>query len=821
MGSLDRAAQALRVAKLIAADIPVPGLSTALELALSIIEIAKDARDARDECALLAERAANISLGIYDQLKACPWDGESAPIATREHVSALLCTLQDIENAMRRRQKKRLLSLVWKRDDVADEVKKLTIRLEDSMQLFTVQAALDVSQGVNALTGRFARHAEDSVRLGDALLRSTRDIDAKCSSILQRVTLTETSDGTLRYFSRADFDLLSEDITERSLAPRQGARSGVSRYRATLRTEPLRDMAVVVHVYRRRDRRFSEAVDLAKRLWHPNIVSTLGYSRPSDPFHSFIVTENTHPFEEYLNTLHGAQRLRLIMKTASTDSLCMYTMYTPAHLTNLMQWKEMIVATEYLEDEGLGEILRVSAPVQYDDLYPISPKTLAVDPRGADCVKLSLNQVLTAGSEGTDGVVLPPLGGNYYAIKGDREFHAAILQFFEAVDLDAADSGEIADCWTRLLHGEFTGFSQCAVAPGIAGKFRAFWAEGYGAIPRVGQPMIHYADEERVGPHPCAVPESSGVKITFKKPDILPGPPHGSLLFILSDDGLKPAPGSGDRYSDEAFAARREYSSDDYVCDMDLTFDFDGGWMKWTRFTLKRVPLDAAQSRLLFTQSLQPYPRMPVPKAPPPQDPSISLAEPYLIRYYTETALIAADEGAQLPVPLYFFMLHHTHREQCLDENSVPWGFWSIEENPTSFPTDITFDPTLYFEGVNRYREVARSFRWTQVLGGYTFLISTRVMLDYEIFPTDEVLFLQRHYYGSVIQEEPSMHSRDLSNPGDCGSDGDEDIGDEDTVYDAQLGDSENVKEDILKPEDIYTDIAETAQFDSSDDPSL
>ncbi|KAI0363694.1 hypothetical protein BV20DRAFT_920247, partial [Pilatotrama ljubarskyi] len=319
MASLERIAQALHVAKVIAAEIPVRGLSTALQTAFNIVELAKvctcGARDARDECSQLAERAANISLGIYDQLKACSWDGEPAPIATREHVTTLLCTLQDSENMMRRRQKKRLLYLALRQDMVTDEVKKLTLRLEDAMQLFMVQAALDVSQGMDALTGRFLRHAEDSARLGDALMKSARDIDAKCTHILQRVTLTETSDGSLRYFAREDLELLSEDIDVGGVPPKEDQRRRVVRYRAVLRTAPLRDTAVVVHVYWKRDREFSATVDLTRRLWHPNIVSTLGYSRPGDPgSRGFIVTENDFPYEEYLSTLRGAQRYRLILK---------------------------------------------------------------------------------------------------------------------------------------------------------------------------------------------------------------------------------------------------------------------------------------------------------------------------------------------------------------------------------------------------------------------------------------------------------------------------------------------------------------------------
>ncbi|KAI0372231.1 hypothetical protein BV20DRAFT_1050981 [Pilatotrama ljubarskyi] len=211
--SIDAAIDLLRVAKLVAAEVPVPGLSTALETALSIAESAKNVKDTRDGCKALAERAASLSLGIYDALKKRPWGTEAAPISTQEHVVTLLCALQDIENLMWRRQKRRWLSLVLKQDAIADEVKRLTTKLDDAVKLFTVQAALEVGEGMNILTNRVLQHAENSERLGDALLKSSKDVNTNVTDLLHRVTLTATHDGPLRYYTYEDL-ALSEVIPE-------------------------------------------------------------------------------------------------------------------------------------------------------------------------------------------------------------------------------------------------------------------------------------------------------------------------------------------------------------------------------------------------------------------------------------------------------------------------------------------------------------------------------------------------------------------------------------------------------------------------------
>ncbi|KAI0357053.1 hypothetical protein OH77DRAFT_122911 [Trametes cingulata] len=180
MLSLERITHALRVSRLVAAEVPVRGLSTALETALSILHLAKeltlvniesftseslmsgqDAKGAGYECSLLAQRAASMSAGIYDHLKHVAGYREHDVAATEETHP----------------------TLALKRDMVMDEVKELLVRLEDAMCLFTVPAAMEFIK-------------EDA-----------QDIDAKCSRILPRVTLTETSDGTLHYFAREDFAL--------------------------------------------------------------------------------------------------------------------------------------------------------------------------------------------------------------------------------------------------------------------------------------------------------------------------------------------------------------------------------------------------------------------------------------------------------------------------------------------------------------------------------------------------------------------------------------------------------------------------------------
>ncbi|KAI0672643.1 hypothetical protein C8Q78DRAFT_1076993 [Trametes maxima] len=312
--SLEAALALLRLGKAVSPVLPIPLLSIVFDTALSIGERAKKIRNMRDSCRSLSERATRFTAEVYEHLRNC---GDSGSTATSRQIEVLLGILQDIDGLMRRRRKTRLVRLVFRADAIADEVKELNRQLDDAISSFMVQYALDTSHRIGLLinTGdRILQYIDDSARVHDRILERTQSIRANVATLLQRVTVTSTHDGALRYFGREDVMLTGfvDDQATPTLPYEQGQR--VVRHRATLRTGPLSGVNVVVHTYPRRDPRFLVAIDLAKTIWHPNIALILGYSRPGDTHHSFIVTEEYHPSERFLRSVGGVDSVRLTLQ---------------------------------------------------------------------------------------------------------------------------------------------------------------------------------------------------------------------------------------------------------------------------------------------------------------------------------------------------------------------------------------------------------------------------------------------------------------------------------------------------------------------------
>ncbi|OJT14936.1 hypothetical protein TRAPUB_8506 [Trametes pubescens] len=198
MQILERSINALELAKLVTAGLPVPGLSLVLDSALSIAKKAKEVEDTRDDCRALAERAATLVLAVYQQLK-----NGSGETAAKEHVTTFLQNLQDIENLMARRLRARQrgrFMFVIKHGKIAKEVKALTAKLDESYRHFLIQTALVVDQSLNTLTSgniRMMRHIDDSARVGEVVLGETRVIRTGISDLADRVGGNLIFDGTI------------------------------------------------------------------------------------------------------------------------------------------------------------------------------------------------------------------------------------------------------------------------------------------------------------------------------------------------------------------------------------------------------------------------------------------------------------------------------------------------------------------------------------------------------------------------------------------------------------------------------------------------
>ncbi|EIW51842.1 uncharacterized protein TRAVEDRAFT_54266 [Trametes versicolor FP-101664 SS1] len=337
MKLLDASIKALEIAKLATAEIPIPGLSSALECALSIAKKAKfiqEIEDTQDDCRALAERAATIILATYQQLQT----GSGSDTGVKEHVTALLQHLQDIENlidrCLRRGKRKRLLLMV-KHRKIADEVKTLTMKLEDSFRTFMIQAALSIDQSMDTLTSgnlRMLQHIDDSARVGEVVLGDTRAIRTGLSNLAYRVEGNASFDGNFRLFARENLAFLQPIVDPdklRHMATQHGGepvlvqataqpRIGrVFRYRAMLKAAgEMSGTQVVVYTYPSHDdQRFVVALKSAKQICHPYVLTVLGYSRPGSPGEAaYIVTEDYLPCTEYIDALRGTDKLRAFLK---------------------------------------------------------------------------------------------------------------------------------------------------------------------------------------------------------------------------------------------------------------------------------------------------------------------------------------------------------------------------------------------------------------------------------------------------------------------------------------------------------------------------
>ncbi|KAI0672624.1 hypothetical protein C8Q78DRAFT_668693 [Trametes maxima] len=274
---------ALKAAKPVADLIPVPGVGTAVELALSLAELAKDVKDTEDDCKALAERAAELSLGIYDQLRLCgtALDGSSMT----EHVERLISVLGSIEDMMKRRRT--FWRRIVQRQKMVEQVTKLSDKLESAVSLFQVQALVRTGQQQAMqieMTSRILMTVEGLASMNvDEFQLSVRDV------------------------------VLGEVLTDDEIGPSESAERVAERYSAVLHRGTDRQK-VVVKRFREKNHAFAEEVKLAKKLWHPNILQFVGYSPNQHmPFLAFNMVSHVGSFEALGCTMDGLKKFLWVL----------------------------------------------------------------------------------------------------------------------------------------------------------------------------------------------------------------------------------------------------------------------------------------------------------------------------------------------------------------------------------------------------------------------------------------------------------------------------------------------------------------------------
>ncbi|KAL1939176.1 hypothetical protein VTO73DRAFT_10217 [Trametes versicolor] len=715
MSTIDTLLMSLRIAKEVSCEIPIPGLSTALALTVSILEKAKEVKDTREGCRSLAKRAARFSLGVYDQLK--ERDTDAGSIGTRERVTRLLCNLQDIENLMERSRKKRLLGFLGRHRDIAAEVYRLRDDLEDTIKLFMarnyqIQTGLDIDQKIDVLVNanvRVLQHVEDSARVGEIVVEETRGIRVDMSKLAQHLSGASMFDGSFRYFAREDIDLLDpvdhgefhipkhqedKDLLIVSAASQTHEIGRVLCYRAVVKASGyLCGRQVVVRTYPKGDDpRFMEAIKSAKRFCDPYILSVLGYSRPGDVCEtSYLVTEDYCPFQTYLKSFCGIAFLR----------------------ERLQMMAQICVAIDHLETMGLYELL---SPAYYwvhgIKRYNIRSDDLVFDPRYGGRVKWA--PALLKGGE--------------VSVRSMTSFPAVLMSRMGLADglraAACASDAHVACYWFLRIRKS---------SPASTSPERILWNPWQPAAHGPQYPIGTWVGRNHLRERWSVISSPDNcfhVNTTHERTPLIVVP--FTVVSQRSDYERV-------NYNDEKIS-KAEYLQ---VPDADLgemcvdveRLRTDG--MKWKRYQFSCVPLGAT---LLFRQRVEKsarsahFPRMvsSLPDVSALEYKSIGIVDSYIS--YTETTASRAVHIPEQtvtgpPSPLWFFAAQPDGQDQdVLRRGDIPWGFWSSEKDPECVPEGIVFDPTPQYERVDE-NTLALLSTWTQTIGDVTLTIKTKYAL--------------------------------------------------------------------------------------------
>ncbi|KAI0820166.1 hypothetical protein BC628DRAFT_919211 [Trametes gibbosa] len=318
MGYTEKTILALQAARAGVGALPVsiPALSIALDAALKIAELAKSVKDTRKACERLAERAEECMVDVYEELKGCGTavDGAEA----QKGVVRLLSVLDAIQCNMERKQERNVLKSVWNLAKNKSDLEELSQALEDARNNFLVRAAIRTDGRLAAIGEQqqeLVRHAQDSERVDDALLSAARTQGTVLVEVKEYLALIAASNDRFRLrmtemklLEKLDEDCEMEGTGEEAAGV--GGR-GIVRFRAEMYADK---SLLVVKRFPRRDRTFTDEVELLKGLWHPNIVQLRGYSlAPEIAFIAFNMEQHVGSFEALSHEMSAVERLLWVL----------------------------------------------------------------------------------------------------------------------------------------------------------------------------------------------------------------------------------------------------------------------------------------------------------------------------------------------------------------------------------------------------------------------------------------------------------------------------------------------------------------------------
>ncbi|EIW61135.1 uncharacterized protein TRAVEDRAFT_43962 [Trametes versicolor FP-101664 SS1] len=719
---MDRVLQGLRLAKTALGLVPVsvPGLGPAVELALNIVELVQKAKSAKGECAALALRAAGFSLGIYEQLKHAP-DVDMTG-STAEPIAALLCTLWDVENLMKRQAKKRtIMTVLWKQQELEDHIAKLNKQLDDAFKMFEVQSAIATREDLMRIsTGQrfLVERAEDTTRVQDMLLNRTVHIDENMTKVLQHIAvsmITTDEDAGTMVLKRKDFRLISRiDVSvDNMLYDGDGA---TERYE--LRVEKTKETLIIKKYSGKDSEAFRSAIRRRKEfalrsrdlMPNPHIVELVAYSSPELPY-GFVAIPEHIPFEEAFQKLHGTDRFLRTLDVA----------------------KQLQSAFDYLARDLklVKEVGKRGSGCNFGtrDLYFTPEGTVRwhADVWTSDTLPGMLCMA--------DGYL--ELG--YEDHKAIRAINPTRLRQF----LDSPNPIERAATlfllWDKLT--EFTDFNRT--------EDNVFWTED---VPLIGS-CVHVDTWS---------PEGKYV-YRNQKADVVQH--HNSACMFAFDE-------------DDTREEYRKIPHDGYLCELanrNRLFDGparitksvltrDGCWKRHTVLdmdygigirTMQEIMEEDKCRNFFLTQAVYlDLPRYIADVDMPRAGPGGHLSIVHTLHFITTSHLVSLGPSpiGKPPRRLYFY--ERTQTESGMQEFDAPWGYWSTSPkpiSPTEFPREGRTRPAENTAFIKKYKmEVeycghGRDFKfvWMQSVAGFVFRIEAMVVVQSYRLTMDERLILR------------------------------------------------------------------------------
>ncbi|EIN13445.1 hypothetical protein PUNSTDRAFT_129130 [Punctularia strigosozonata HHB-11173 SS5] len=148
---MDKVVTALELATSISRAVPVAGnyLEGLLGTALQIAKIAENAENSKEECALLAERAASVAIAVTNRFS--EKQQELVMSTLQNNISALQIVLERTQSLALQLSKLSRWKRMIHRSKIEIQLRENSSKLDNAIQVFQIKTQLQSSLDLNAL----------------------------------------------------------------------------------------------------------------------------------------------------------------------------------------------------------------------------------------------------------------------------------------------------------------------------------------------------------------------------------------------------------------------------------------------------------------------------------------------------------------------------------------------------------------------------------------------------------------------------------------------------------------------------------------------